>query len=113
MHEMSLTESMVQIILDQAARQQFDRVKTVWLEIGVLSHVEPDAMRFCFEAVTRGTVAEGARLEILRPPGKAWCLDCAKTVQIAQRFDPCPDCGGRQLQMTGGEELSLKELEVA
>ncbi len=113
MHEMALTESVVQIIEAEAARRRFDRVETVWLEIGALSHVEPQAMGFCFEAVARGTVAEGARLEILRPPGEAWCHDCAKAIEIARRFDPCPACGGHQLQVTGGAELKVKELEVS
>ncbi|MDJ0950876.1 MAG: hydrogenase maturation nickel metallochaperone HypA [Alphaproteobacteria bacterium] len=112
MHEMALSESMILIIEQEAVRQRFDRVKTVCLEIGVLSHAEPEAMGFCFEAVSRGTVAEGARLEIQRPPGEAWCMDCAGTIEIARRFDPCPRCGGHQLQVTGGEELRVKELEV-
>ena len=57
-------------------------------------------------------LAEGARLEIVELPGQAWCMQCAKTVRVQQRFHACPDCGGRQLQVTGGEEMRIKELEV-
>lgn len=112
MHEMSLCESVLKIIEDQAAAQGFLTVNVVRLEIGKLSHAEPEAMRFCFQAVAQGTLAGDATLEILRPPGHAWCMTCSETVEIAERYDPCPKCGGHQLQVTGGDELRIKELEV-
>ena len=113
MHEMSLCESMIEIIEAEAAKNGFSRVNTVFLDIGTLGHVEPEAMLFCFDAVSRGTIAEGARLEIARPPGAAWCMDCSKTVEIGERYDPCPTCGGHRLQVTGGEELRITELDVS
>jgi len=112
MHEMSLAESVVRIAEQAAQREGFVRVKTVRLEIGALAAVEPDAMRFCFDAATRDSVADGARLEIIKTPGSAWCADCAETVSVTARFDPCPVCGSHPLQLTGGTELRVKELEV-
>jgi len=112
MHELSLCESILQVLEQSAQSQGYSRVKTVWLEIGQLSGVELESMRFGFSAVTRGSLAEGAKLEIEELPGQAWCMKCAKTVRVKQRFDECPDCGSYQLQMTGGEEMRIKELEV-
>jgi len=112
MHEMSLCESVLQILQDNAKSQGFARVKAVWLEIGGFSGVEPEAMRFCFDAIMRDTLADQARLEIIEIPGKAWCMQCSKSVQVAQRFDACPECGSYQLQVVGGEEMKIKELEV-
>ncbi|MCB1830554.1 MAG: hydrogenase maturation nickel metallochaperone HypA [Chromatiaceae bacterium] len=112
MHEMSLCESILQVVEQNAVSQGYSRVKTVWLEIGQLSGVELEAMRFGFEVVTRGSLADGARLEIVELPGQAWCMRCATRVQVRQRFDACPECGSFQLQVTGGEELRIKELEV-
>jgi hydrogenase nickel incorporation protein HypA/HybF len=112
MHEMSLCESILQIMEEHAERQGFARVKTVWLEIGGLSGVEVEAMRFGFDAVTRGTLADRARLEIIEIPGQAWCMQCGKSVAVNERFDACPDCGSYQLQVTGGDEMKIKELEV-
>jgi hydrogenase nickel incorporation protein HypA/HybF len=112
MHEMSLCESILQIMETSAAEQGFKRVKTVWLEIGQLSGVELEAMRFGFDAVMRDSLAAGARLEIVELPGQAWCMKCSKTVAVRQRFDECPDCGSFQLQVTGGDEMRIKELEV-
>lgn len=112
MHEMSLTEGIIRVLEEQAALQNYNRVKTVWLEIGQLSTVDPDSLRFCFEAIRTGTIADGAALEIVSLPGQAFCMDCAKTVQVAQRYDNCPACGGEHLQVTGGDEMKIKELEV-
>lgn len=113
MHEMSLTEGVVRILEEQAATHGFAKVKTVWLEIGELSQVDPESMIFCFDAVTRGSaVAAGATLEIIAVPGQAYCLDCADTVALAKRGDSCPQCGGWALQVTAGGDMRIKELEV-
>ena len=112
MHEMSLCEGILQILEDNAKSQGFERVKTVWLEIGGLSEVEPEAMLFSFDAVTRGTLADHARLEIINIPGQAWCMQCSSNVEVKQRFDECPNCGSYQLQVVAGEEMKIKELEV-
>lgn len=112
MHEMSLCEGVLQILEDHAVSQGFSQVKTVWLEIGALSGVDPEAMRFGFDVVMKGTLADGAALEIIDLPGTAWCMQCGKSVAVKSRFDACPDCGSYQLQVTGGEEMRIKELEV-
>ncbi len=112
MHEMAICESIVQVLEKEAQTQNFQQVKTVWLEIGPLAGVELEALRFSFDAVTRGTLADQAKLEIVETEGTAWCLTCAKSVAVQQRYDPCPECGSYQLQVTGGEEMRIKELEV-
>ncbi len=112
MHEMSLCEGILQVLESEAQKQGFRRVKTVWLEIGQLASVECEALRFCFDVVIKNTLADGAILEIIQTPGQAWCMPCAKTVAVSQRFDQCPDCGSYQLQLTGGDEMRIKELEV-
>jgi hydrogenase nickel incorporation protein HypA/HybF len=112
MHEMALCEGVLAIIAEEAKRHNFTRVRVVRLEIGKLGHVEPQAMRFCFDAVSRGTIAESARVELIDVPGEAWCMRCSKIVAIAQRLDPCPVCGGYQLQVTAGDDLRVKDLEV-
>jgi hydrogenase nickel incorporation protein HypA/HybF len=112
MHEMSLVESMIELIESERRTHGFNRVRTVRLAVGALGHVEPEAMRFCFDAVARGTVVDGAQLEIRTVPGEAWCLDCGTRVEIADRYGACPQCGRHHVQMTGGDALRLEELEV-
>ena len=109
---MSLCEGVLRVLEDQAREQRFERVRTVWLEIGELASVEKEAMRFSFDVVMKGSVADGARLEIVETPGQAWCMKCMKPVMVKHRFDTCIDCGSHQLQVTGGEEMRIKELEV-
>jgi hydrogenase nickel incorporation protein HypA/HybF len=113
MHEMALAEGVLQLIEDAAREQDFARVSAVWLEIGQLSGVEVEAMKFCFDAVTRDSIAAGATLEIIAVPGTGWCMACARTVPMAEVFGACPQCGGHQMQVTGGTEMRVKELEVA
>lgn len=113
MHEMSLAEGVLQLMEEAARRDHFTKVTAVWLEIGQLSGVEPEAMQFCFDAVTRDSVAQGARLEIIIMPGTGWCMACAKTVPMTEVFGECPHCRGYPLQVTGGTEMRVKELEVS
>jgi len=112
MHEMSLAESVLQIIEDAATDQGFRRVKTVWLEIGQLSCVEKEAMRFCFDAVTHDSIAQQAKLEIIEIDGEGWCEQCACAVPLAALYEACPKCGCYALKVTGGDAMRVKELEV-
>ncbi len=112
MHEMSLAEHILQILEEAAARQGFTRVRQVRLEIGMLAGVEVEALRFCLEAVLSGTLAEGAQIEVETPPGTGWCMSCGQTVPMAALHDPCPHCGGHQVQPTGGTQMRVKDLLV-
>jgi hydrogenase nickel incorporation protein HypA/HybF len=112
MHELAMCQGVVTVLQEQAAVHRFSRVTTVRLEIGALSCVSAEAIEFCFAAVTRGTLADGCRLELLRIPGEAFCLDCNQPVPIAERQDPCPRCGGERMQFTRGDEMRILDLEV-
>jgi hydrogenase nickel incorporation protein HypA/HybF len=109
MHELSLTQSVVDICVGKA---QGRRVTAVVLEIGTLSGVVPDAMAFCFDACSRDTLLEGAEFRIETVAAMARCGDCDREFPLAAHFDPCPGCGGFRLQLLAGEELRVKYLEV-
>jgi hydrogenase nickel incorporation protein HypA/HybF len=110
---MSLAESVMQIVETTARANDASAVRAVWLELGALSHVEQEALRFSFDVVKRGTVADDARLEIRTTPGRAWCMPCEDSVDLERLGDPCPRCGSHQLQVTQGEEMRVKEIEIA
>lgn len=112
MHELALAEAVLEIVEDGVRDSGAARARVVRLAIGALSHADPDALAFCFEAVAKGTVAEGARMDIARVPGQAWCRDCRVSVQLDAWGDACPRCGGHALQVTGGGELRVREIEV-
>jgi len=112
MHELSLCQNLCRILEDEAKRQSFTRVRRISLVVGSFACVEPEALRFGFSVASRGTVAEGATLEIETPPGRAWCFDCMTEVELRARLDPCPLCGGQKLRGDEGGTLSIRELEV-
>ncbi len=112
MHEMSLAEGILQLVEETAVREQAKRVKLVVLAIGSLASVEPDALRFCFEAVARGSIMEGAALQIEPVAGVGWCLACTQTVPMQELYGACPLCGSYQVQATGGTEMRVKEIEL-
>ncbi len=112
MHEMSLCEGVREAVVAAAKANGATQVRKVRLEIGRFAGVEKTAMEFAFDVVMRGSVAEGASLEMIDLPGRAMCYDCAREVEIEERFAPCPRCGGGRLMPTGGDEMKIRDLEV-
>ena len=112
MHELSLAESVLQIIEDAAHEQKFTRVKTVWLEIGQLACVEQESLPFYFEVVIRDSIAQRAKLVIINIVGQGWCDKCEREVPLASHHDSCPNCGQYGLKVTQGDAMQIKELEV-
>lgn len=108
MHELGIAEEVVALV---TARTGGARVTRIVLEIGRLCAVMPDAMRFCFDLATEGTLAEGARLEIVEIPGRGRCRACGADVALERPFGWC-GCGGSDLEWLAGEELRVKEIEV-
>ncbi len=112
MHEVSICEGILGVIEDQARTHGFTAVRRITLEIGAFAGVEQAALRFGFDAVMRGSVAEGALLEIIDLPGRARCYDCEDVVDIMDRLACCPRCGGERLLPEGGGEMRIKDMEV-
>jgi hydrogenase nickel incorporation protein HypA/HybF len=112
MHELSLAENMLDMIQQRAETEQFKQVDKVWLEIGSLSHVEADAMAFCFDAVMAGTLAEGAKLEIIHTQAQGKCRQCQQTNTVEHLYDPCPQCGQFGVDILQGDQVRIKSLSV-
>jgi hydrogenase nickel incorporation protein HypA/HybF len=108
MHELGITRSVVAICAENSGGVA---VKRVTLEIGKLSAILPDAVRFCFDICAKGTVVEGATLEILEIAGKALCADCGGEFALNDLVGRC-SCGSNDLKIIAGEELKVKEMEV-
>lgn len=108
MHELGITQDIVEAV---CARAGDARVVKVVVEIGKLSLVLPDAVRFCFELCCEGTPLAGALLEIVELPGVARCRACAGEVLLDRPFGRCA-CGSTDLEWLSGEELRIREMEV-
>lgn len=109
MHELSITRNVVAIVSERAAGQRVTRVR---LEIGRLSAVVPDAVRFCFDICAKGTPLEGAELEIVEIAGRGVCAACGTESVLAVPAGRCPVCVTGCLSVVAGEELNIKEMEV-
>ncbi|WP_181777726.1 hydrogenase maturation nickel metallochaperone HypA/HybF [Amycolatopsis pittospori] len=110
MHELAITQAAVNAIRQRMGDAP---IRTVTLEIGALAGVVVDSVRFCFEVVVDGTPLQDAVLEIVEPPGRARCRDCAREFVVEEpRIPLCPVCGGANLSVLGGQELRIKSVEV-
>jgi hydrogenase nickel incorporation protein HypA/HybF len=112
MHELSLLENVREILESHASNQQFSKVTCVTLEIGKLSCVEPDALRFGFDVVMKDSLAENAELIIAEIEGLGLCRHCGRQAAIATLYDPCPSCGRPIDHVLQGTEMKIKDLTV-
>jgi hydrogenase nickel incorporation protein HypA/HybF len=108
MHELAITESIVSIVAEHAGAV---RVTRVVVEIGKLSGVAPDAVRFCFDVCSEGTALAGAGLDIIETRARGRCRECGGEVEIEDFLAPCA-CGNGDLELVGGQEVRVKEIEV-
>jgi hydrogenase nickel incorporation protein HypA/HybF len=108
MHELAITESVVAAVSERIGPE---RVGRVVLEIGLLSGVVPDAVRFCFEICAAGTILDGASLEIREVQGRARCGACGGEVELDFPAGVCR-CGSPELEIVNGRELRIVEVEV-
>lgn len=109
MHELSLTQAVVDSV---AERFGDTSVVAVRLEIGKLSGVVVDSIRFCFDLVAEGTTLAGARLEIVEPCGRGRCRECAATFDLDDPFVLCPPCGSANVDVLSGRELQILSVEL-
>ena len=109
MHEMSITQGIIDLCIKHAGGR---RVRSLQVEIGVLGSVVPEAVEFCFEACSRETLLEGARLNIIRVPGMGRCQECGQETPLTELYAPCRHCGCNRVTVVSGEELRVRGIEV-
>lgn len=109
MHELGITRSIVALVTEHAAGRQVVRVK---VELGRLSGVVSEALCFCFALCAHGTLADGARLDIVEVEGLGRCSACGAEHRLEIPIGCCPSCGKPALRIVAGEELNIREMEV-
>jgi hydrogenase nickel incorporation protein HypA/HybF len=113
MHEMSLTVSLMDIIFEYARNNHFTKVNAVKLSFGTLSGIEPKALEFAFEVLSKDTLAQGAKLEYEREPIIITCLDCGMDSEVEEFPSLCPLCKAQEVVLKAGiEELRIVEMDV-
>ena len=109
MHELAIAESVVDTVTQ---RLPGARITQVHLDIGALSGVVADSIRFCFDLATEGTGLEGATLEITQPPAQCRCRACGTDFLPDSPIVLCA-CGSADVAVLGGEELRILSVQVA
>jgi hydrogenase nickel incorporation protein HypA/HybF len=109
MHEMSITQGIIDLCLEHAKGRRLSSLEVV---IGELSNVVPEAIEFCFEACSKGTLLEGAQLNIIRIPGSGKCHGCGLETPLTELYDSCTHCGSNCITIISGDELRVKSIEV-
>ncbi|NOS76267.1 MAG: hydrogenase maturation nickel metallochaperone HypA [Methyloglobulus sp.] len=112
MHELSLLENVREILEEHAVSQHFSKVSKVTLEIGKLSCVEPEALRFGFDVVMKGSLAENAELIISELDGLGVCQQCGQQLVLETLYEPCALCGSPDVKILQGREMKIKDLVV-
>ena len=114
MHEFGIMESAIEEVATIALQNGAKRVHRVVIRIGTLSGVEPSSLQFAFDAVTRGTIAENAMLELQIVQAKAYCTHCASSFEAkSTALLSCPLCNQLSLDIRGGRELELSQIEMS
>ena len=112
MHELAITQSLFEIVLQHAAQAQAKKVKSVKLVIGEMTGVVADSVQFYLELLGRDTLAAGLKAKIKMAPARAQCKKCGKEFIVKEMVWQCPDCGSEKLAVTGGKELFVESIEV-
>lgn len=112
MHEMSIAEGILDVALDTLKQHDAKVVHSVQLDVGLMSGVEPDALQFCWEAVTKGSPAEGSHIDIHTIPITGQCLDCDRIFPVHAYKFICPYCDSHFVQTVGGRELQVISMDI-
>lgn len=112
MHELAITQSMLDIVLERAKESGARKVGAINLVIGELSGFVEESVRFYFDFLAKDTIAEGAVLNFKSVSAQARCRSCDKPFTIKELDWSCPQCGGSDIEITAGKELSIESIDV-
>jgi hydrogenase nickel incorporation protein HypA/HybF len=112
MHELGIAMSIVSVTSERCRRESGTSIARIRLEIGALAMIEPDALRFAFEVASQGTEAEGADLELTVVPALARCRACSREMTLDDPLGQCT-CGSIDLAWISGQQMTVKDMEIA
>ena len=112
MHELSITESILEIVQRHASQANANHVTEIFLVIGQLSSIVDESVNFCWDIVAKNTIAEGAVLHFRRIPAQFLCLECNHAFPLQPDEYECPACSSHQLKIVAGREFYLEAINV-
>lgn len=112
MHELAVTESILEIALRHAREKNARRITGLYLVIGQWASIVDDSVQFYWDMISEGTIAQGASLHFRRVPVELACLDCGQNYQPSSEELVCPHCAGTRVQVRSGDELRLEAIDI-
>ncbi len=112
MHELSVTESVLEIACKHAEKAQAKKVTDIFLEIGRLSSIIDDSVQFYWDIISKDTLCEDAKLHFKRVPAQLICTECSHEYTLEEELMPCPNCGSARIKVLSGDEFNLDSIEI-
>ncbi|KAA3615660.1 MAG: hydrogenase maturation nickel metallochaperone HypA [Calditrichaeota bacterium] len=112
MHELSIANSILNIVLDEIKEKKLPEVKAIGLKIGALSGILADSLEFGFDALKLDTPLQKAKLEIEEVPICGKCENCSESFEVKDLIFTCPSCQSPSIKMEKGQELDIAYLEI-
>jgi hydrogenase nickel incorporation protein HypA/HybF len=112
MHELSVTEAILNTTIKYAQKERANRVTDIYLVIGDLSSIVDDCIQFYWEILSKDTICKNSKLHFDRIPGKMKCLDCKYEYNLKGELMPCPKCASLNLKVIAGTEFNLDSIEI-
>jgi hydrogenase nickel incorporation protein HypA/HybF len=112
MHELSVTESILEISLRHASQANAKHVTNLYLVIGQLASIVDDSVQFYWDIVSKDTIAQGATLHFKRLPAKLICLDCSQQFNLGSDGFSCPNCKNDHVKILSGDEFYMEAIDV-
>jgi hydrogenase nickel incorporation protein HypA/HybF len=112
MHELAVSESILEIAERYAKQAGASRVTDLYLVIGNLSSIVDDSVQFYWEILTENSLCAGSKLHFQRVPSQLLCLNCTHEYTLASGLEPCPACGSAKVKVTSGDQFYLDNIEI-
>ena len=112
MHELAVTESILDIAQKHAIQAQAARVTDIYIVMGKLSSIVDDSIQFYWDMISQDTLCVGAKLHFNRIPAKLVCLSCGNNYTLDDGLTPCPQCSSTQVKVISGEEFWVDSIEI-
>jgi hydrogenase nickel incorporation protein HypA/HybF len=112
MHELSVTESILEISLRHASTSKAKRITNLYLVIGQLASIVDDSVQFYWDIISKETIAAGAKLHFRRLPATLTCLDCNHTYNPVKNGFSCPACNSDHVKVVSGDEFYMEAIDI-
>lgn len=112
MHELGVTQSMLDIALEKAKEAQASRITRINLVIGEMASIVDDCLQFYFDFLSEDTIASGAALSFERIPMQVRCRNCGLSFSPDKSSWSCPQCSEWSVEIMAGQEFYIDSIEV-